>query len=90
MVVLTIMTSSGCTTVTGWMSLAAQRATGIQQNLIARQEDRIRNMEAQMAARENQRQMEWAERQAQIEECQKANRPNVDQVVSTELGIGLI
>lgn len=84
-----IMTSSGCTTVTGWMSLAAQRASGIQQNLISRQEDRIRNMESEMAARETQRQMEWAERQAQIEECQKANRPNVDQIVTTELGMGL-
>jgi hypothetical protein len=71
------------------LSLAAQRASGIQQNLILRQEDRIRNMEAEMAARETQREMDWAERQAQIEECQQANRPQVDQVVSTELGMGL-
>ena len=89
LVMITIMTSSGCTTVTGWMSLATQRVTGMQQNLIARQEDRIRNMEAEMEAREHERQTAWAERQAQIEKCQKENRPNVDQVVSTELGLAL-
>ena len=89
LVMVTIMTGSGCTTVTGWMSLTAQRASGIQKNLIARQEDRIRNMEAEMDARTSEREIEWAERQAQIEQCQKANRPAVDQVVSTELGLAL-
>jgi hypothetical protein len=89
MAIIALTTSTGCTTITGFVSLAATRANGLQQNLVARQEDRMKNMEAEMATRMKQRELDWQKRQLEIEQCQTSNRPEIEQVVTTKLDMSL-